>query len=178
MSDIFISYSKEDRAQVEVLAHALEAEGFSIWWDRVIPAGRKYDDVIEEALDAARCVIVLWSKRSVESDWVRNEVQEAADRDVLVPILIEDVKIPLAFRRIQAADLIGWSGDTESPAFRSLLADIVAIAGGDHPHPVSPPTAVPQRPTAGPPPTATPWFMKRGFAVGLGAVVLAAFSMQ
>ncbi|MGH1480226.1 MAG: TIR domain-containing protein [Geminicoccales bacterium] len=32
MADIFISYSRDDRARVESIAKAFEAEGFSVWW--------------------------------------------------------------------------------------------------------------------------------------------------
>jgi hypothetical protein len=73
VSDIFISYSKSDRAKARVLAKALESEGWSVWWDPKIPPGKTFDEVIEQALDAARCVMVLWSKKSVSSDWVKTE---------------------------------------------------------------------------------------------------------
>ncbi len=140
MSDIFISYSSSDRAFAGRLAGALGARGWSVWWDRVIPAGKSYDDVIEEALDASACVLVLWSAESVKSGWVRTEAQEGLDRGVLVPILIEDVKPPLAFRRIQAADLIGWDGREATAGFERLLRDIEAHVrpGGAAGRPVAP----------------------------------------
>ena len=71
MSDIFISYSRTDLSKAKAIAELLDQHDWSIWWDRRIPAGRIFDDVIEEALDAARCVIVVWSKESVASRWVR-----------------------------------------------------------------------------------------------------------
>ncbi len=110
MSDIFISYASEDRERAKTLAEALEAQDWSVWWDRVIPAGRTFDEVIEEAIDAAKCIVVVWSEASVKSRWVRTEAEEGATRGILVPVLIEDVRIPLAFRRIQAAYLIDWDG--------------------------------------------------------------------
>ena len=129
MSDIFISYTRKDRPRAEVLAHALERQGWTVWWDRVIPAGRTFDEVIEEAIDAARCVVVLWSKISAPSRWVRTEAEEGARRNVLVPVRIEDTKIPLAFRRIQAADLTAWTGEESAPEFERLVVDIAAILG-------------------------------------------------
>jgi acyl carrier protein len=129
MSDIFISYAHEDRPQAEILAQALEALGWSVWWDRTIPAGRVFDEVIEEALDAAKCVIVLWSGHSVKSDWVKTEAQEGADRKILIPVLIEAVRIPLSFRRIQSADLIGWKGEDTTAVFIDLIDDIASLLG-------------------------------------------------
>jgi hypothetical protein len=130
MSDIFISYAREDRAQAATLARALGASGWSVWWDPSIPAGKTFDEVIERELDAASCAIVLWSVRSVGSQWVRNEADEAARRRILVPALIErDVRIPLAFRRIQAADLTGWDGTTTHGEFQNLVRDIAQIIG-------------------------------------------------
>jgi hypothetical protein len=120
---IFLSYAREDAAKAKLLAAALESCGLRIWWDRSIPAGRNFDDVIEEALDASSHVIVLWSKASVESKWVRNEVLEADERGLLVPALIEpEVKIPFAFRRVHAADLVAWEGDTSDPRFDAFVS--------------------------------------------------------
>jgi hypothetical protein len=130
-SDIFISYAQEDRPAAQRLAQPLEALGWAVWWDRVIAAGRTFDEVIEEAIESAKCVVVLWSKSSVRSRWVRAEAEEGASRGVLVPVMIEQAKIPLAFRRIQAADLIGWDG-SRTPGLERLIADIASLIGQSH----------------------------------------------
>jgi formylglycine-generating enzyme required for sulfatase activity len=127
MSEIFISYSREDRPRAGALARAFEARGWSVWWDRIIPAGRTFDDVIEEHLDATRCVIVLWSTASVASKWVRAEAAEGANRNILVPVMLEKVRIPLAFRQIQSADLTAWNGDETDPDFLELAGDVAAL---------------------------------------------------
>jgi hypothetical protein len=129
MSDIFISYASADRPRAQRMAQALEGEGWTVWWDRKVPPGKAFNEVISEALDAARCVIVLWSKSSVRSDWVKEEAAEAARRKTLVPALIDDVQIPLGFRRIQAARLIGWEGADDDPEFQQLLASVARILG-------------------------------------------------
>jgi hypothetical protein len=127
MSGIFISYASEDREKAEVLAHALEQKGWPVWWDRQIPFGKSFDEVIEENLSRAQCVLVLWTKVSVESRWVRSEASEAAARDVLIPVLFEpDVKIPLEFRLLQAVNLCEWHPDTQHRDFDTL---VVQIAG-------------------------------------------------
>ena len=79
MSDIFVSYASADRDRARAVAQALTDQGWAVWWDRTIPPGRQFDEVIEEALDSARCVVVLWSKASVASQWVKTEAAEASD---------------------------------------------------------------------------------------------------
>src|SRR5688572_32836108 len=101
MADLFLSYAREDRECAEMLAGVLTERGWNVWWDRRIQVGRSFSDVIERQLDQARCVVVLWSQASVRSEWVQNEAAEAARKNRLVPIRIEDVRPPLEFRRLQ-----------------------------------------------------------------------------
>jgi TIR domain len=118
MSDIFISYAREDKSRVETLAKALQDSGWSVWWDPHIPTGKRFDEVIEDALSKAKCIIVVWSKDSVASSFVRAEASDGADRQILLPVMIDEVKIPLAFRQIQTARF-----DTE------LTLDEVTVVG-------------------------------------------------
>ncbi|HZB44992.1 MAG TPA: toll/interleukin-1 receptor domain-containing protein, partial [Pyrinomonadaceae bacterium] len=136
MSDIFISYAREDRARVASLAEALEGRGWSVWWDPHIPTGRRFDDVIEQAIAEARCMIVVWSGLSIKSDYVRAEAGEGAERGILFPVMLEEVRIPLPFRQLQTARLIDWRGEPRHPEFERLVRDLSALLG---PPPASPP---------------------------------------
>jgi TIR domain-containing protein len=159
VSDIFVSYASADRDRARAVAQALTEHGWSVWWDRTIPPGKQFDEVIEEALDAARCVIVLWSKASVASTWVKTEAAEAMRRKILVPVLIEDVKIPLEFRRLQAADLSHWHGEKAHEELQKFFASIETNVGQGTlvtVHPETPAPAPPQRPIAQPEPLAVP----------------------
>jgi len=99
-ADIFLSYDREDRERAAALARLLATEGLSVWWDRNIPPGKSFDTVIEEALTAARCVVVLWSEKSVVSGWVKAEAQEGLRRRILVPAFLDEgVRLPLGFRQ-------------------------------------------------------------------------------
>lgn len=130
MADIFISYAREDRGRAHALADALADRGWSVWWDREIIAGQAFDQAIERELEAARSVVVLWSEAAVSSEWVKNEAAAAAERGVLVPALLAPVRLPLEFRRRQAADLSGWRGDPAHPGFAALCAGVAATIGG------------------------------------------------
>jgi hypothetical protein len=76
-----------------------------VWWGRTIPPGKTFDQVIQEAIESARCVVVLWSKGSIISDWVKEEANIGKQRKILVPAKIDSVEPPLGFGLIQAADL-------------------------------------------------------------------------
>jgi len=130
LSDIFISYSRSDRATAQTLANALQRENWSVWWDPKIPPGKAFDEVIDQALEKAKCVIVLWSKASVKSRWVKAEAAEGNRRGILLPALIEDdAKIPLEFRYTQASRLTDWRGEAEHTEFGTLRAAVAELLG-------------------------------------------------
>ena len=129
MADIFLSYAAEDRETARKLAAALETTGWSVWWDRRIPAGMTWRDVIQNALDTMHCMVVLWSRNSIESRWVSEEAEEARTRGKLVPVMIEEVNPPLGFRSIHAADLMEWDGAPNAPGLLQLISDLESLLG-------------------------------------------------
>ena len=112
MTDIFVSYDSDDRDRIAQLVHIFEAEGWRVWWDRDLVVGPRYDEEIERALGEAVCIVVAWSQNSIRSRWVRDEADHGLSRDVLVPLLIDDVQPPLGFRSAQTAKLIDWPSKT------------------------------------------------------------------
>ena len=131
MSDIFVSYKAEDRPRVEPLVSALEAEGLSIWWDARVGGGEPWREAIAEHLDAAQCVIVIWSKRSTgpEGRFVRDEASHAQHRGTYLPVTIDKVQPPLGFGEMQALSLIGWKGDASDPRYRAISACAHSMLG-------------------------------------------------
>ncbi len=124
MPDIFLSYNREDQAVARRFAEGFEREGFTVWWDATLRSGEAYDQVTERALKAAKAVAVLWSKRSVESRWVRAEATLADRNKTLVPAMIEPCDRPIMFELTQTADLSRWKGDANDPAWRAYVADV------------------------------------------------------
>src|SRR3954463_14351466 len=96
-SRVFLSYARVDRQQVSVVATALAAEGFDVWWDPLIEGGAAFSKAISAALEASAAVIVFWSKSSIDSDWVLDEAMHGRDRKKLVPVTIDGVQSPLGF---------------------------------------------------------------------------------
>lgn len=123
MADIFLSYKRENEDRARQLRQALEEEGWSVWWDRTLLAGAPFKQEIVEEIQAARCVIPLWSSSAVESVWVKAETVQAWPR--LVPVLLEkDLPIPEPFDSLHAIDLSTWNAGDPLPD--DLLESITA----------------------------------------------------
>lgn len=131
-AEVFVSYKSEDRARLQPLVSALEAEGFSVWWDAHIGGGTNWQKDIEQHLDAARCVIVAWTKRSVGDDghFVRDEARRAQRRGAYLPVCLDAVEPPLGFGEIQALPLIRWKGNRADPRFQALVDAVRACQSG------------------------------------------------
>jgi TolB-like protein/cytochrome c-type biogenesis protein CcmH/NrfG len=122
--DIFLSYSREDAAVAKTYAEAFAREGLRVWWDATLRSGEAYDEVTEGALRSAKAVVVLWSPRSVVSRWVRAEATIADRNKTLTPVMIEPCERPVMFELTQTAELSGWRGGAEDPAWRAFLGDV------------------------------------------------------
>ena len=158
MSQIFLSYNREDQPVARLFAEGFERAGLSVWWDVTLRSGEAYDEVTENALRRAGAVVVLWSQRSVVSRWVRAEATLADRTKTLVPAMIEPCERPIMFELTQTADLAHWQGDDADPVWRAFVEDVRRfVAGADA---LAPQPAV-QAPAAPPPPPPPP-ASKRG----------------
>jgi adenylate cyclase len=153
MSDVFISYSRHDRATARRFAEALQANGLSVWWDDALRSGEAFDERIEEALRAAKAVVVLWSTHSAASRWVRAEATLADRNRTLVPAMIEPCERPIMFELTHTAELSHWTGDAGDAAWQVFLADVSRFVDTRHapvarpqPAPVPAATSQPEAP--------------------------------
>jgi serine/threonine-protein kinase len=162
MSDVFVSYKAEDRRRVKPLVDALEADGFAVWWDEQIGGGATWRHEIEAQLNAAPCVIVVWSKRSVgpEGTFVHDEAARAQQRQVYVPVTIDKVHLPLGFGETQALPLTGWHGNRTDARYQAVLTAVRRLATAG---PITPAVDQGQRPVS-----------RRGVLAGSAAAAVAA----
>ncbi len=128
MADLFVSYSREDKARAAEIVQLLEDHGWDVFWDQETRAGMLWPKVLEEELVKARCLVALWTTTSIDSRWVRIEAYEALQNEKLVPVLLDKVRPPLEFRQTQTFDLIGWKGDRNDPRLSQLLVDLTVLA--------------------------------------------------
>jgi hypothetical protein len=153
MSHVFLSYKREDETRVARIAGGLAKAGIEVWWDKALPNAESYQTSIETNLDAAGCVVVVWSAGSMapEGSYVRDEARRGLARGVLVPVLIDKVgTIPLGFGELQAIDLTRWKGDPHDPFFQDLVASVRAkLDGKPAPRPRGPAARVTRRLIAG-----------------------------
>ncbi|HEX9928366.1 MAG TPA: toll/interleukin-1 receptor domain-containing protein [Pyrinomonadaceae bacterium] len=124
MSDIFISYSSLDRDRIRPIIQAFENHGWSVWWDQKITHGNAFDEIIENELKITKCVVVFWSKNSVLASWVRAEAHKGMERGVLVPVVIDEVEIPLRFNIIQSAKLLNLKDSSSISELERLIESI------------------------------------------------------
>ncbi len=92
----FISYSSHDQHFVEILYRDLRKAGVLCWFaSEDLNAGDKFPAEITEAVQSREKLLVVLSKSSLKSDWVRKEVQLArqkegnGNREVLLPIRLD-----------------------------------------------------------------------------------------
>lgn len=145
MPDIFLSYNREDQAVARHFAEGFERAGYSVWWDVTLRSGDAYDEVTEQALRNAKAVVVLWSKKSVVSRWVRAEATLADRNRTLVPAMIEVCERPIMFELTQTAELGHWQGDGNDATWQAFVGDVRKIIGTA---PAVPPAASANNPPA------------------------------
>jgi adenylate cyclase len=124
LSEIFLSYARSTEVQAHAIAEGLRALGYEVWRDDALPAHRPYAEVIEERLEAARAVVVVWSAEAARSEWVQSEADRARSLRKLVQLSIDGTPLPMPFDRIQCADLNGWTGDPVAPGWMKITASI------------------------------------------------------
>lgn len=127
MADVFISYARADRGRVRLIAQALMAEGFSVWWDPEIAPGKKWDDLIRRELESSDAVVTCWTKAAAKSKWVLAETSFADGQKKLAPALVQPCHPPIPYNMVQSADLTRWRGNADDLEWVALLSAVKAL---------------------------------------------------
>lgn len=120
MAEVFVSYSRANRDRIVTVSDALEGSGYSVWWDRALSPGDDYAILIEEQIDASKCVVVAWSETARQSLWVRAEANVALDAGKLVQISLDKARLPLPFSALNFVDFSGWGGTRGEEVWTTL----------------------------------------------------------
>ena len=135
MADVFVSYARRDKARVAPLVAAIEAQGWSVWWDPEIIPGQEFDRQIDAELKIAAAVLVVWTPNSVDSRWVRGEARDAAERGILVPVRLDGASLPIDVRAFHTIDFDDSAEGASSPQVQELLHaldGLIARRGAQH----------------------------------------------
>lgn len=159
---VFFSYSREDREKAIPLIDAIQSAGFSVWYDGMLEPGEQYLEKTEAILNAAKAIVVLWSPRSTQSNWVRDEAMVGRERECLIPLSIEGAMPPLGFRQFQSTDISSWSGSAQAPEIKALMRQLTLVHGKAAPPPADFSGTLIKPPQ-----------VNRRWALGLGAAAIA-----
>ncbi len=105
---VFISYARRDEEKTEQISEHLRDSGISTFIDKKLDVGVDWDKKIEKALKNSLAVLVIWTRSSVVSRWVRSEARFGLGRARLLPVLLEPCEIPVEFNGVQTANLSTW----------------------------------------------------------------------
>ncbi|HEV2363633.1 MAG TPA: toll/interleukin-1 receptor domain-containing protein [Caulobacteraceae bacterium] len=131
MSEVFVSYRRNDLAAVSRLVQALRSAGVDVWWDQDILPNAPWEQTIEHALEKARAVVVAWSPDAVASENVKAEARRARAHGKLIQVFVEACDPPLFFGERQGVNLVGWKGEPADPRFQTLVAAVSAVVAGE-----------------------------------------------
>ncbi|MDA0171815.1 DNA/RNA non-specific endonuclease [Solirubrobacter taibaiensis] len=125
MSDVFLSYAREDAKVAKRVADRLEREGWDVWWDQDLYAGTRWEETILGALEAAKAVVGIWSANAAGSEWVAREMHAALAAEKLVPCSADGASPPPPFDQLELA---GWPASRAHGELRALLGGIERLA--------------------------------------------------
>ena len=149
MADVFVSYSRCDKARVAPLVSAIQAQGWDVWWDPAILPGQEFDRQIDAEQKNAAAVLVVWTPNSVDSRWVRGEARDAADRGILVPVRFEGAILPIDVRAFHTIDLDDATATVGSPQVDEMLHALDGQIARHKGQPSPPAKPTPLAPVAG-----------------------------
>ncbi|MBB5710187.1 toll/interleukin-1 receptor domain-containing protein [Sphingomonas xinjiangensis] len=126
----FLSHSSSDKPFVRQLAADLKAAGIDVWLDEQrIRVGESIPERISQGLAESDFFLLAVSKASVDSEWVKKELNGALINEVqrravhILPLKLDDTKMPAPISDKKYADF--------SLSYKAGLADLVSAMKGN-----------------------------------------------
>jgi adenylate cyclase len=141
MADVFVSYARSDKTRVAPLVAAIQAQGWSVWWDPEIDAGQQFDDQIEVELKAAKAVLVVWTPISASSRWVRGEARRRRTGHA-GPRALRRHQLPMDVRRFTPRTSMAGRRPQSAPFSAAAALSAVARKGAPRHETPGKPSAV------------------------------------
>ncbi len=127
MVDVFISYSRQNKDVVRLLAERVQSLGYNVWWDRDLPPHKSYGDVISEKIGQARAAIVVWSENAAQSQWVRAEADTAREQQKLIQTSLDETRPPMPFNMLQVVSLADWQGEDDHFGWQKVRESLAEL---------------------------------------------------
>lgn len=129
MADVFISYKRQDRPRIAVIAELLSDLGLSAWFDASLVCGDTWQGVIAREVGQASAMLVCWTPEAVRSLQVMREVLEGVKRKIYAPVRLQACVLPAELNAKHMPDLTDWDFSLDNPEWLSLLARLEALSG-------------------------------------------------
>ncbi|KAF0172974.1 MAG: toll/interleukin-1 receptor domain-containing protein [Hyphomonadaceae bacterium] len=128
MADIFLSYQRRDQTRARLIVKALQAHGYSVFFDPDIRVGEYWSDRLEHEIEIARIVLVLWSASACKSHFVRSEARRGLKQSKLIQAHLEPCNPPLGLDEVESAQLGDWDPrNSQSQEWLGLLSALVRL---------------------------------------------------
>ncbi|RYD92765.1 MAG: toll/interleukin-1 receptor domain-containing protein, partial [Sphingomonadales bacterium] len=128
MTDVYISYAREDRESVRRLSEMLRFEGWDVWMDPTEPLGTS-TAALDMKLGSAGAILVVWSGYSRGSEHVRSEAATGLYKNKLIQVRIDNAAPPRPFDQVEVIDMGRWTGEREDPNVRRIVSAVRLYAG-------------------------------------------------
>ncbi len=110
--DVFVSYSRRDRAVMRIVRDTLMAAGFTVWSDENLePGSQSWKNDVQQAIEGAGSMVAILSPDAKDSEWVSEELNYARIHKLRVfTVLVrgdESNAIPFGLTGVQWVDMRG-----------------------------------------------------------------------
>ncbi|MDR0735571.1 MAG: toll/interleukin-1 receptor domain-containing protein [Zoogloeaceae bacterium] len=93
-SFVFVSYAHEDASTVFPIIERVHAGGYAIWYDKGITISSTWTDEIAIAIRKCKAFLLFVSKNSMESTYVRSEVEFALNQKIrVIPVYLDSMDV-------------------------------------------------------------------------------------